>query len=141
MSAQASTAQESNDEQAIRELVDTWLTATRKQDLDNVLRLMADDIVFMVPGKEPFGKEEFAANSRQMKDTQIEAISEIKEIKVLDDWAWMRNYLEVTFTAPGGEATVRSGYVLSILRKNPDGSWVIARDANLLTPQTTQSTN
>lgn len=26
-----------------------------------------------------------------------------------------------------------SGYVLTILRKNPDGAWVIARDANLLT--------
>ena len=29
------------------------------------------------------------------------------------------------------------GNVLSILRKNPDGSWVLFRDANLLTQETT----
>jgi ketosteroid isomerase-like protein len=31
---------------------------------------------------------------------------------------------------------VRSGYTLTILRKNPNGAWVIARDANLLAPET-----
>ncbi len=30
----------------------------------------------------------------------------------------------------------RSGYTLRILRKNPDSTWVIARDANLLAPET-----
>ncbi len=29
-------------------------------------------------------------------------------------------------------AMVRSGYTLTILRKEPDGRWVIFRDANLL---------
>jgi uncharacterized protein (TIGR02246 family) len=136
MSAQASTALESNDERAIRELVDKWLAATQKGDLDTVLGLMTDDVIFMVPGKEPFGKEVFAANNRELKDTHIEAISDIKEIKVLGDWAWMRNHLEVTFTPPGGEATVRAGYVLTILSKKSDGAWVIVRDANLLTLKT-----
>jgi len=100
-----------------------------------VLSLMADDVIFMVPGQEPFGKEEFAARNQKMKDVRLAATSDIKEIKVLGDWAWMRNFLKVTFTPPGGSATVRSGYVLSILRKNPNGSWIIARDANLLTPE------
>jgi uncharacterized protein (TIGR02246 family) len=136
MSAQASTAQQSNDERAIRELVDKWLDASRKGDLDTVLGLMADDVIFMVPGKGPFGKETFAANNREMKDTHIQAVSDIKEIQVLGDWAWMRNHLEVTITPPGGEAIVHAGYVLTILRKKPDGSWVIARDANLLIPKT-----
>jgi hypothetical protein len=27
------------------------------------------------------------------------------------------------------------GLLLTILRKNPSGNWVIARDANLLTPE------
>ena len=34
----------------------------------------------------------------------------------------------------GGNATVRSGSALSILRKQANSSWVLARDANLLTP-------
>lgn len=135
MSSQASKAQESNDERAIRELVNEWLVASEKGDLDTMLGLLADDVVFMVSNKEPFGKEAFAAANRQMKDSHIEAISDIKEIKVLGDWAWMRNHLQVTVTPPNGEATRLAGYVLTILRKTPDG-WVIARDANLLTPQT-----
>jgi uncharacterized protein (TIGR02246 family) len=43
-----------DDERAIRELVSTWFIATRNGDLATVLDLMADDVVFMVPGGEPF---------------------------------------------------------------------------------------
>jgi uncharacterized protein (TIGR02246 family) len=135
MGPQTSGAKVSNDEQAIRELVDKWLDASKRGDLSTVLSLMADDVIFMVPGKEPFGKEEFAASNQKMKDLHIEATSDIKEIKILGDWAWMRNHLEVTFTPPNGAATLHSGYTLTILHKNPDGAWVITRDANLLTPQ------
>ena len=45
----------------------------------------------------------------------------------------MRNHLKVTITPPNGKSMVRAGYTLTILRKKPDGTWVIARDANLLT--------
>jgi uncharacterized protein (TIGR02246 family) len=115
-------------------MVERWLAASKKGDLATVLSLMADDVIFMVPGKEPFGKETFAANSEQMNDINIEGISEIHELKVLGDWAWMRTHLKVTFTPPNGKATERSGYTLTILHKQPDGAWVIARDANLLMP-------
>jgi len=36
---------------------------------------------------------------------------------------------------PTGKPNVRSGYTLTILRKNVDGAWVLARDANLLAPE------
>jgi uncharacterized protein (TIGR02246 family) len=134
MGAQTSRAQVNNDEQAIRELVDRWLDASKTRDLPTVLSLMADDVIFMFPGKEPFGKETFAADSEKMKDVRIEGTSEIQEIKVIGDWAWMRTHLTVRFTPANGEATESSGYTLTILRKKPDGNWVIARDANLLTP-------
>jgi uncharacterized protein (TIGR02246 family) len=57
-----------NDEQTIRELVDTWMAASKSGDLATVLSLMSDDVVFMVPGKEPFGKDAFAATSEEMKN-------------------------------------------------------------------------
>jgi uncharacterized protein (TIGR02246 family) len=94
---------------------------------------MSDDVIFMVPGKEPFGKEAFAASNRQMKDVSMEATSHILEINISGDWAWMRTQLEVTFTPPNGATTRRSGYTLTILHRNSDGRWVISRDANLLT--------
>jgi ketosteroid isomerase-like protein len=51
---------------------------------------------------------------------------------VLGDWAYLRNHLTVTLTPAGGEPVRRSGYTLTILRKQPSGNWVLFRDANLL---------
>lgn len=133
MTPQTSHAAIANDEKAIRQLVDTFLTASKNDDLDTVLSLLADDVVFMVPGREPFGKQEFAAQNEQNKATLKEATSAIQEIKVLGDWAWMRNHLDITVTTPNGNEMRRSGYVLTILKKTSDGRWVISRDANLLT--------
>ncbi|MET3590629.1 MULTISPECIES: SgcJ/EcaC family oxidoreductase [Mesorhizobium] len=124
-----------DDEAAIRQVVETWMTASRKGDLETVLGLMTDDVVFMVPGKEPFGKEAFAAASRGMGETKIDGTSEIVELKLLGDWAYIRNRIEMTATPPGGEAVRRSGYTLTILRKEGDGRWRLARDANLLAPK------
>jgi uncharacterized protein (TIGR02246 family) len=120
------------DELAIRQLVETWMVATKKGDLPTVLNLMADDAIVMVPGREPFGKEVFAASSQAMKEVQIDGVSEIQELKILGDWAWIRNRLHITITPPNGKPATRSGYTLTILRKRPDGAWVLARDANLV---------
>jgi uncharacterized protein (TIGR02246 family) len=123
------------DEQAIRDLVDQWLAASKAGDTAKIRHLMADDVIFMVPGQEPFGKEAFKARSDKMKSTLLDATSDIQEIKILDDWAWMRNHLKITIAEPSGKRIQQSGYVLTILRKSGDGRWVIARDANLLTPK------
>ena len=121
------------DERAIRELVATWMSASKAGDSETVLRLIADDAVFMVVGQEPFGKEAFRAASQASKDLRIEGTSDIHEVTVLGDWAWLRNYLTVTVTPPGGAAICRAGWTLTILRKTADGQWVLARDANLMT--------
>ena len=56
----------------------------------------------------------------------------IVELRVLGDWAYLRNHIELTVTPPSGEVMRRSGYTLTILRKEPDGRWRLARDANML---------
>src|SRR5690348_11369187 len=85
------------DEQAIRDLVEKWLDASEKGDLAPMLNLLADDVIFMVPNQEPFGKDVFARNFQQMKGMKLKTESDIQEIKVIGDWAWMRNHLSVTF--------------------------------------------
>jgi uncharacterized protein (TIGR02246 family) len=122
-----------DDERAIRELIDTWMEASRRGDTDAVLKLMTDDIVFMTPGPEPFGKAEFEAQSKSMAGMRIDGRAEVREVCVLGDWAWVRNHIDLTITPPGGEAAHRSGYTLSILQKGSDGKWRLARDANLVT--------
>jgi len=122
----------SEDERSIRDLVATWMKASQAGDTATVLGLMADDVVFMVPGREPFGKEAFAA-SQGMKGMRMEGTSDIRELEVLGDWAYLRNYIQVSMTPPSGSPVKRAGYTLTILRKLADGRWVLARDANLLT--------
>jgi uncharacterized protein (TIGR02246 family) len=120
------------DERAIRNLVDTWMFATRKGDVETVLNLMADDVIFMVPGQKPFGKEAFAAASRGMSNVRFEGRSDIEELMVLGNWAYLRNHIEMTITPEEGAPVRRAGYALTIFRKE-DGRWVLARDANLVT--------
>lgn len=54
----------SEDEAAIRALIERWFAASKAGDTASLLDLMTDDVVFMTPGREPFGKTEFAAIRR-----------------------------------------------------------------------------
>lgn len=124
----------SEDERAIRALISTWMTASQAGDMDTVLGLMTDDVVFMTPGREPFGKQAFAAASQGMQSVRMQGGTDIRELQVLGGWAYVRTYIEVTMTPPGGQPVRRTGYTLTILRKESDGRWRLARDANLLAP-------
>ena len=135
MQSKAAVAQ--NDERAIREMVDTWIEASKRGDLTTLLNLLADDVLFITPGKDPFGKEEFAASNPpgSMDDVKMEAAIDIKEIEVAGEWAWMRSFLRVTFTRSKEDPTKLSGHILTVLQKRPDGQWVIKRDANFVAPE------
>ena len=121
----------SPDEQAIRQLIDDWMQASAQGDLNKVLSMMSDDVVFMTVDREPFGKQEFAAQSRALEGVKIEVSATPVEIKVLGDWAYLRNRLEVKITLPHGDQVKRTGYTLTILQRQ-SGRWVITRDANLM---------
>jgi uncharacterized protein (TIGR02246 family) len=121
-----------DDERTIRELVQAWMDLTRSGDFEAVLDLMTDDVIFMTPGREPFGKQEFREHSQQSAGVRIDANNDIQEIHVAGEWGWMRSRLAMTVTPPNGEPVERSGYALTILRKGGDGRWRVTRDANLV---------
>jgi len=121
-----------DDEQAIRELISTWMIASRSGDPAKVLSLMTEDAIFMVPGGEPFGREVFEAAVKAPGAPQIDGTVTVIELKVLGDWAFSRNHIDLTITPPGGEPVRRSGYTMTLFRKDADGQWKLARDANLL---------
>jgi uncharacterized protein (TIGR02246 family) len=122
-----------NDEHAIRDLISTWMRASEEGDATTILSLMADDVVFLVAGQKPFGKEEFAASQKGLARQRMSATSEIREIKILGDWAFCWTHLAVMMTPPDGAPVRRSGHTLSIFNRLDDGRWVLARDANMLT--------
>jgi len=121
-----------DDKRAIEELVATWMEASTKGDIETVLSLMTDDIQFIVSGREPFGKDEFRGMSQQMSGAKVEGQAKIRDLRVMGDWAWISNHIEVSVTSPGGQRVHRSGYTLSILRRCEDGKWRLTRDANLV---------
>ena len=121
------------DEQAIRKVIETWMRASQSGDAATVLSLMTEDAVFTVPGREPFGREVFEAAAGATNAAQIDGTNEIVELQVLGDWAFTRNRIDLTVTSPAGEPVRRSGYTLTLFRKGADGHWRLARDANLLT--------
>jgi len=124
------------DEQSIRALVATWHSSTAAGNVDGVLPLMADDVVFLVAGHPPMrGRGAFEKGLRGLLAThRIQSESVIEEIEVAGALAYCWSSLKVTMTAlAGGAPSIRSGPALSILHRQRDRSWVIVRDANLLT--------
>jgi uncharacterized protein (TIGR02246 family) len=125
----------SDDERQIRDLVATWMAASKAGDTATVLGLVTDDVVFLVPGRPPMRRDEFAAALQAQARPpapRIDGTSEIQEIQVCGDWAFLRVRLRLVVTpADGARPIERAGHTLTVLRKQ-GGQWRLARDANLL---------
>ena len=124
------------EEREIRETHSTWIGAVNAGDLARLLTLMADDAVFLAPGRAPFGQDGFSANfSAAQQQLQIHCDSELEEVIVVGEVAYTRSRdaLSVTPRA-GGEATRLAGHRITVYRKQPDGRWLLARDAHTLSP-------
>jgi uncharacterized protein (TIGR02246 family) len=124
------------DERAIREVHSTWIDAVNAGDLGCLLSLMADDVVFLNPGKAPLGRDGFPAGfSAAHQQARINCISELEDVVVVGEVAYTlsRDSLSVTPRATG-EATQLAGHRIAVYRKQPDGRWLLARDAHTLSP-------
>jgi uncharacterized protein (TIGR02246 family) len=125
-----------SDERAIRQAHTTWIDAVNAGDLDRLLSLMADDVVFLNPGRAPIDRDGFPAGfSTAHQQARIRCVSELEEVVVAGEVAYTRcrDSFSVTPRA-GGEATELAGHRITIYRKQSDGRWLLARDANTLTP-------
>ena len=127
-----------DDERAIRNLITTWNRASEEGDVAKVLTLMSEDVIFLTPGQPPIrGRDEFAALQKTVGDRfRLTAEGRLQEVVVRGDWAYCWTHLTVTMTPTDGGAPIRrAGHTLSILRKGPDGNWMLTRDANMLAVQ------
>jgi uncharacterized protein (TIGR02246 family) len=124
-----------NDEQKIRELISTWHKASNEGDLETILPLMAEDVIFLTPGQPPMRKQDFANGFKQLTQTQkLVSSGEAKEIRIFGEWAY--SWVELNVSVISLDGTLlrrRTGNTLSILRQEADGHWVLYRDANMLT--------
>lgn len=119
-----------SDERSIREVHTSWIEAVNAGDLDRLLSLMTDDVVFVSPGLEPAGRAEFPDNfSDAYRRSLIRCTSEIEEVVVAGDMAHTlaSDTLSIIPRA-GGETVGLAGHRLTIYRKQADGRWLVARD-------------
>ena len=97
-----------SDEQAIHKLLTTWQQASKTEDLPTVLRLMAEDAVFLTPGRPPIrGREEFARLSAGSMPFDIESDSSIEELVVEGNWAYCWSRLSIRLSPKEGGAVIR----------------------------------
>ena len=85
----------SGDEEQIREVVSTWMTATKARDAETVPSLISDDA------------------QSQASAPQFDGTNDILETKVIADWALMRSELTVV-TTPAGGGPVGCGAVIEL---------------------------
>lgn len=124
------------DERRIREVHSTWIDAVNSGDLARLLTLVTDDVVFLGPGQMPSGRAEFSANfSAAQRQVRVNCVSELEEVVVTSEVAYTRSRDTLSVTPHGGgEATQLAGYRVTVYRKQPDGRWLLARDAHTLSP-------
>ncbi len=125
-----------SDERAVREVHTVWIDAVNAGDLVRLLSLMADDVVFLSPGRAPFGRNEFPTGFETAhRQCQIRCVSDLEEVVVVGAVAYTRcrDSLSVTPRADGKAMTL-AGHRITVYRKQPDGRWLLARDAHTLTP-------
>jgi uncharacterized protein (TIGR02246 family) len=90
-----------DDERQIRKPIGSRITASNARNLPALMDMMTDDVIFMTPGRAPFGKAEFAANVEGMTGAAIDARAEMQEIEVFGPRAYIRNHVRVEVTSPG----------------------------------------
>jgi uncharacterized protein (TIGR02246 family) len=125
-----------SDERAIREVHSTWIDAVNAGDLARLLVMTTDDVVFLNPGEEGLGRDGFSTKfSAAHQQLRICCVSELMDVVVVGEVAYTlsRDSLSVS-SRGGGEESRLAGDRMTIYRKQPDGRWLLARDANVLSP-------
>jgi uncharacterized protein (TIGR02246 family) len=112
-------------ERAIREVHATWIDAVNAGDLAHLLTLMADDVVFVNPGRAPSGRDGFSAGfSAAHQESRIRCISELEEVVVVGEVAYTlcRDSLSMTPRA-SGEAVELHGHRYTANSPTAAGFW------------------
>lgn len=124
------------DEQEIHKVHSTWIDAVNAGDLARLLTLMADDVVFVSPGQEPFGRDKFSVSFQDAHHRmRIRCISELEETVVVGHVAYTRSRDNLSVAGRAvGETTQFAGHRMTVYRKQPDGRWLLARDIHTLSP-------
>jgi uncharacterized protein (TIGR02246 family) len=126
---------QSPDETAIRFAIEECVAGATNADLNQIMPHLAPDLTYFLVGEPPMrGREAFVAMMTSLlSQCTMKAEVEIEEVQLMGDYAYCLNRLTLTLAPKeGGTPRRRSGHTLSLLRREPNGRWVVFRNANLL---------
>jgi uncharacterized protein (TIGR02246 family) len=125
-------------EQLVRKTHATWIGAVNAGDLLQLLSLMTDDVVFVSPGRPPFGRAEFSTGFLKAHEhSEVRCVSEVEELVISGNVARTRCRDSLSLQPrAGGKTTEFAGYRESVYQRQPDGRWLLAHDAHTLAPVT-----
>ena len=118
------------DVEAINRVHDDHTTALNDGDTTAYIALLAEGAVLMPPNEPAVIGENAIREYRQTFFDQftLEVTRPSEEVVVVGDWAFVRHTYAGTLTPKaGGEPTEESGKGITILQRQPDGSWKITR--------------
>ncbi|PYQ05553.1 MAG: hypothetical protein DMF82_08160 [Acidobacteria bacterium] len=111
---------------------ETFMVAMRASDCTGLLRVVADDAVFVPPnapnavGKE--GIRSWCQGAFSQARTSAVSVSD-RQVTVTGDWGIEHGKFDWTLAPVAGGNSVRDqGNFLAIWHRPPDGSWKVTRD-------------
>jgi uncharacterized protein (TIGR02246 family) len=122
-----------DDRTAIENLNAAWLAAVRAKDVDALVGMVTDDVVFLPSGAPPIrGRAAVAAMYRSFfpQFASVEQTATVEEIDVSGDWAFQWGSETLTLKPAGGGPLIRfAGKGMTVLRRE-SGAWKFARGIN-----------
>jgi len=134
LSCQPAAKQNEADIAAINAVTEAWEAAVEAGNVDALVALRTDDMVQLPPdapilrGKQALDKV-YRGLFGQFSVVGTWPIRGTEEIVVADGWAFHMSEYALQIIPRTGEKTIEErGKMIAIFRKQPDGSWKIARE-------------
>lgn len=111
---------------------EAYVEAINSNDLDQLLEMLTDDVVFLAPNEKPYvGKEALKPwLEGYLAAFETHWDKPVEEFVVSGDWAFERySYTSTDIPLEGGDPITGTGWGLVIYHRDADGKWRVARDA------------
>jgi uncharacterized protein (TIGR02246 family) len=118
------------DKEAIRALLKEASAAHRAGDAERWTAVFTNDAVIMAPNQPAVSGRAAVLRFGQERFKKFTSTAEIKpvEIEVCGDWAFARTAVSGTFTPKDGGPPIELDLKeIAIYRRQPDGTWKVAR--------------
>ena len=128
-------ADRTRDQQTISSVISSWYRAMENGDVAALISLVTPDVIVKTPGATAIaGSKALEQALSTFLLSHSETVEfEVKEIEISDGFAYaITEECATIHPKSGGDSAILTGMHLTILRHQPDGRWLVARDISSL---------